>query len=418
MIQMRIRNLYLTIFIGFLSIGMFNNCSSFSDALDTNEVTPVSVKIESKIGLEGFENVEGLKITFHNYTEDLHIEKPMASSSIEVDSLIPGIYSIIISGKAKNKDDVWYYMNGSLVNHPVLEDHETIEIPISGMRISPLVFKEIFYSGTANFYFRNQFYEIYNNSVEMLYLDGIYFACLHPLKATSKLPVWPQEDGNKYVYTDRLWKFPGDGTTYPLQPGESCIISQFAANHQLDIYNPDSPIDGSSSEFEFNMNNKKFPDQPAYDMEHVFYNGKANMGRIPQYLTSVLGSAYVIFKVPEGKEYDPVNNPQLQTRDLSSSSPKLYAKIPIEYVLDGVEAVDDETKIDSKRMPGVLDAGITTVGATYNSLGVARKKIGENPDGTPILQDTNNSTDDFERGVVPMFRRYNSKMPSWNHTLR
>ncbi|HUN02100.1 MAG TPA: DUF4876 domain-containing protein, partial [Niabella sp.] len=62
-------------------------------------------------------------------------------------------------------------------------------------------------------------------------------------------------------------------------------------------------------------------------------------------------------------------------------------------------------------------AGMTYVGATYNGLGVARKKIAENEDGTPVLQDTNNSTDDFDRGVVPMFRRYNSKMPSWNHTL-
>jgi len=49
---------------------------------------------------------------------------------------------------------------------------------------------------------------------------------------------------------------------------------------------------------------------------------------------------------------------------------------------------------------------------------VARKKIGENEDGTPILQDTNNSTDDFDRGVKPMLRRYGAKMPSWNHTLQ
>ena len=166
------------------------------------------------------------------------------------------------------------------------------------------------------------------------------------------------------------------------------------------------------------MNNPKFPDQPAFDMEHVYFDGKADKGRSPQYLTSIFGGAYVIFKVPEGETYDPVNNPALQAKDQSSSSKKLYAKIPIEYVLDGVEAVDDETKVNTKRMPGVLDAGITTVGATYNSLGVARKKIGENPDGTPVLQDTNNSTEDFERGVVPIFRRYNAKMPSWNHTLK
>lgn len=91
-----------------------------------------------------------------------------------------------------------------------------------------------------------------------MYLDGIYFANLTPGTATTKLPIWPEADGNNYAYGERVWKFPGNGTEYPLAPGESCIISQFAANHQLDIYNPQSPIDGSSSEFEFNMNNPNF----------------------------------------------------------------------------------------------------------------------------------------------------------------
>ena len=286
------------------------------------------------------------------------------------------------------------------------------------MKISPLVFKEIYYAGSAPNYFRDQFYEIYNNSDSILYLDGIYFAALYPTAATENLPVWPESDENKYVYTDRLWKFPGSGSEYPLKPGESCVVSQFAANHQLDIYNPNSPVDCSSSEFEFNMNNKNFPDQPAYDMVHVFYNGSSAMGTVPQYLTSVFGGAYVIFQIPENVPYDPVNDKNLQTRDLSSSSTKVYAKIPIRYVLDGVEAGHNETKVKAKRMPVVLDAGMTYVGASYNSLGVARKKIGENEDGTPILQDTNNSTDDFDRGVKPMLRRYGAKMPSWNHTLQ
>lgn len=394
------------------------SCESFSDALETKEITPISITIRSKITLSGFDNTNGLKLILNNYVEGIRVEKELTSSTVEIGDLIPGMYSIVISGKLKNKEGVSYYLNGSLVNHPILNNRATIDLPISGQKISPLIFKEIFYSGTANFYFRNQFYEIYNNSEDLHYLDGIYFAVLYPTKSTSTLPVWPQEDGDKYVYTERIWKFPGNGTTYPLKPGESCVISQFAANHKLDIYNPNSPVDCSSSEFEFNMNNPKFPDQPALDMEHVYFNGKADKGRAPQYLTSVFGGAYVIFKVPEGETYDPVNNPALQTKDQSSSSKMLYAKIPIEYVLDGVEAVDDETKVNAKRMPGVLDAGITTVGATYNSLGVARKKIGENPDGTPFLQDTNNSTEDFERGVVPMFRRYNAKMPSWNHTLK
>ena len=114
----------------------------------------------------------------------------------------------------------------------------------------------------------------------------------------------------------------------------------------------------------------------------------------------------------------------MQTRDWSTTQATLYAKIPIRYVLDAVEAIDNESKMNAKRLPGVLDAGITWVGATYNGLGVCRKlSLDEqgNPlqreNGAYIYQDTNNSTDDFERGILPVLRRNKAGMPAWNHTL-
>ena len=102
-----------------------------------------------------------------------------------------------------------------------------------------------------------------------------------------------------------------------------------------------------------------------------------------------------------------------------------YAKIPISYVLDAVECIDNESKMNAKRIPGILDAGITWVGKDYNGLSVTRKiSLDENglpvqrENGAYIYQDTNNSTDDFERGVVPVLRRNNAGMPAWNHTLK
>ena len=111
--------------------------------------------------MPGFDGTSGLKLILNNYTEGIRVEKELISLTVEIGDLIPGMYSIVVSGKLKNKEGVWYYLNGSLVNHPVLNHRATIDLPISGQKISPLVFKEIFYAGTAKFYFRNQFYEIY-----------------------------------------------------------------------------------------------------------------------------------------------------------------------------------------------------------------------------------------------------------------
>ena len=382
--------------------------------------------------------VDGLTVRFTNFEEDAVIETLTDENGIAQTEVAPGNYTISVFGESESEGNT-YYLNGSVQNKAITKDitpeqaeaSNDFSIAIRPAMVGPLCFSQIFYCGSTNpetqaTYFRDQFYEIYNNSADILYLDGIYFANLTPGTATTKLPIWPEADGNNYAYGERVWKFPGNGTEYPLAPGESCIISQFAANHQLDIYNPQSPIDGSSSEFEFNMNNPNFPDQAAYDMQHVFYQGKAEMGSIPQYLTSVFGGAYVIFRVPEGEAWDPVNDENMKTTDLSKPNSNVYyAKIPIKYVLDAVEAVNNESKMNAKRVPGVLDAGITWVGATYCGLGIARK-LSTDEEGNPIIreetgtyiyQDTNNSTDDFERGVVPVMRRNGAKMPSWNHTL-
>lgn len=424
------RNKYLTA-LALVLVAALTSCEKFNDANDAEKISAITLNV--KVGISNIDNLasmNSLVIKFNNSKEGYYIEKQFDGENTEIDNVIPGIYSVTISGNAKDTDGNEYYINGNLINQALYTDNQTLNISLGGLKVSPLVFKEIYYSGsrtpTNGSYFRDQFYEIYNNSGEVQYLDGIYFANLTPGKSTNILPVWPESDGGNYAYAERVWKFPGTGTDYPLEPGESCVISQFAVNHKLDQYNPNSPVDASSSEFEFNMNNVNYPDQPAYNMVHVFYQGKSEIGRVPQYLTSVFGGAYVIFKVPEGDTYDPVNDPNLKTTDLSKVNSSIYfAKIPVKYVLDAVECIDNETKTDSKRVPAVLDAGMTWVGASYNALGVARKQaldsdgnILRRENGAFIFQDTNNSTDDFERGVTPQFRRYDAGMPSWNHTLK
>ena len=78
-----------------------------------------------------------------------------------------------------------------------------MNIEVQGLKVSPLIFKEIYYCGSrpekGGVYFRDQFYEIYNNSADILYLDGIYFANLTPGTATTKLPIWP-EASNKIKF--------------------------------------------------------------------------------------------------------------------------------------------------------------------------------------------------------------------------
>lgn len=411
---------YLTMLASFLCL-MTASCTNFSEASDAEKAEPLNIGVSMTINVPNLKSVKDLKVKLDDLKDDYHYVLPVSEAGdVTISNVIPGIYTISVSGNAYDQNDEEYYINGSVVNKALYTGETKVSVDVQGLKVSPLIFKELYYAGSKGWYFRDQFYEIYNNSSEVQYLDGVYFAQLYPTNATTKLPVWKTDDGGTCCYGERVWKFPGTGKEYPLMPGESAVISQFAANHQMEIYNPESPVDGSHSEFEFNMNNPNFPDQPAIDMLHVFYQGKAEMGSMPQFLTPVFGGAFVIFRIPEGVAWDPVNDENWKNYDGKSTMPK--AKIPNQYVLDAVECVNDEAKSDAKRIPAVLDAGTTWVGATYCSLGVARKVMVENGDtlrrenGAIIYQDTNNSTDDFERGVVPVMHRNGSGVPSWNAT--
>lgn len=411
--------------ISFIGLFLFA-CDSFDETRDVKKVEPISVHLKMNIQQEGLTDFDKVTVELQNYEEGLKIKLPYTSSQMKIDSLIPGVYDIKISGVAISADDEQFTLGGGDNKVAVLEDNIQLEYDVQSLILSPLIFKEIYYCGSRQpnekqtVWFRDQYYEIYNNGVKTIYLDGLYFASLDPWGATAntKIPNWPAEDKGKYVYSQWVWKIPGKGKDYPLAPGESVVLAQLAVDQRIPAYNPQVPIDCSIAEFEFKVNNPTYyPEKGnAPSMELVFYNGTNSPGKSLQYMTGVAGIVYAIFQIPEGEVYDPVNDKSMKTQDGLGGNP-WYAKILIDNVLDAVEAGPNETSIQYKRAPILLDKGMTTVGNMYIAKSIARKVAEYNEDGTPRLQDTNDSTEDFDTGLVPEIRRYGAKMPSWNPTL-
>ena len=178
--------------------------------------------------LSGISSTEGLPITLTNYTEKHQISTTLKAGVTTIDSIIPGLYTINVDGELLVGTEK-YLLKGSVANVLLVPGNQNVKVNIDGAKVGPLAISEIFYAGTAPFYFRNQFYEITNNSDELVYVDGLHFANLHPTIATTNLPIWPEEDQGAYTYAQRVWKIPGNGRDYPPQPGESFTIAQFAA---------------------------------------------------------------------------------------------------------------------------------------------------------------------------------------------
>ena len=80
--------------------------------------------------------------------------------------LSPEFILVTVSGTAIDTENNEYYINGNSVNAALFKHGSALNIEVQGLKVSPLIFKEIYYCGSrpekkGGVYFRDQFYEIY-----------------------------------------------------------------------------------------------------------------------------------------------------------------------------------------------------------------------------------------------------------------
>ena len=172
------------------------SCTNFSEASDAEKAEPLNIGVSMTINVPNLKSVKDLKVKLDDLKDDYHYVLPVnEAGDVTISNVIPGIYTISVSGNAYDQNDEEYYINGSVVNKALYTGETKVSVDVQGLKVSPLIFKELYYAGSKGWYFRDQFYEIYNNSSEVQYLDGVYFAQLYPTNATTKLPVWQTDDG-------------------------------------------------------------------------------------------------------------------------------------------------------------------------------------------------------------------------------
>lgn len=400
------KNIVKYYIIAVLTLGMVS-CQQFKNLDGVGKLTIFSVGIQvNAIVEEGMPSPQSYTVKFNNYSEGYETTKETdATGFVKTDDIIPGIYSVTVSAEISH-NGFSYNFNGNLVNVSILKNEEQFTVDVTASRSGNIVLKEIYYCGSKTVsggtYFRDQFYEIYNNSNSVQYLDGLCIGSMLPLTATANLPVWPDEYKDDHVFFGTIWQVPGSGQEYPLQPGESAIIAQMADNHQREALNPACPVNLITAEFETYVNSTVLiKDNPAVNMEIAFWPRPT-----PQWLVTVFGGAYAIF-YPEEEI-----NPNTYVSPIGQTT--MAKQVKISQIVDAVELVNDQTKMQLKRVPALLDAGATTVEATYCGKSVSRKIRETLEDGRIIYMDTNNSSEDFQVNDTPVIRRNGAKIPAWN----
>ena len=329
---------------------------------------------------------------------------------------VPGArYNVTAAYRANDGGSVVSY-NGAKNGIDVFAD-QAVTVELASGVTGGLVIKEIYYgmckpNGKAP-YMRDQFWEIYNNSDEVLYLDNCVLGMLEGSQGVR--PTQWVENGEimkEYAmgYYTVAFKGDGSGKTFPLEPGKSVVVANQAQNHTKETeaaYDPSvsgamqSPVDLTNADFEVCLSDYKplvaIDNQDVPNMTVIAAQGTQNYWTLPY-----TGNAVIIAKLPEGVDPVAYGQDEANFKEMPGSGVATkYLMIPQEYVLDGINIVNHDPGKRQIRLRSEVDAGSIWLTAAYTGKSLRRKVDHVEADGRVVYVDTNNSANDFLSDQVP-----------------
>lgn len=323
--------------------------------------------------------------------------------------LRPGLYDLSYTASYVLPNGAKSMLRGAKTSVEVTGATTDISLPVyANIENDDFVIAEIFFTGTLQStgtqYAGDKYVKLYNNTDHVLYADGI------TLFESSFMTVSKQEYTpdimNSDVAVQAVYTVPGSGHDHPVMPGEYFILCDNGMDHRSLC---DNSFDLSHADFEWydESNNPRFPDTdtpvPNLDKWYCYTNTTFS-------LHNRGFRAFGIARMQVAKEdflanytYDYNYTMVLPTGSYPMSG-STY-RIPNTWVIDVVNC-SVESEYQWNVTSPALDMGWTYCGHVDQDKSryfkaVRRKVLYLREDGTPVLQDTNNSTADFNAEVTP-----------------
>ncbi len=288
-------------------------------------------------------------------------------------------------------------------------EETTLELSMIADRPRSLVISETGNGGPVPWetggtsYTKARYFEIYNNSDSMMYLDGMLFGVSGAVWANRTTGTACSESQTprtdpEGIHAAEVLQFPGSGTEYPIGPGETRTMAVAAIDHT-----PVHPTlsDESDADFEMglsgNANNPAVPDMIKPSFPNQFFVG------------SLLGLRDVYFL---SRPLDVASLP-VSWRDAFNG--RQYVLIPKDKLIDVVALVSIWAPSNAEFPPCIpivgrgfnrYEGGFQNIGfdadPTFRSTrSLQRRVLRISADGRKILYNTRTTAVDFFRGMVP-----------------
>ncbi|OXB21870.1 DUF4876 domain-containing protein [Flavobacterium tructae] len=395
--KIRLLPIYLTIAI----MALLPSCSKDDD--NSNKETALTLTIVNPEDLSSV-TFSDVSVSFKERNTGKVTQSKALNNNLSV-SLSEGSYEISIDGKIN------YTIDGNIIEASVSSYKEAVVITGGSATVSlnlflkttqsDFVIEEVFFTGTktpqGKQYSGDKYFKIHNNTDKVLYADGLMIA-QSEFMTTDKQDYTPNIMAQSFAVS-AVAIVPGNGTTYPIAPGEFFVIAEDAIDHKE--YNSAS-LNLRKATFEFYTEDADDVDNPSVpNMENLFSSMVIHNRGF---------KSFVIARMPVNKtKYltDYTYNYEYNLVFGGESYPmgeNVYS-IPNSWIVDAVNlSVESEFKW-IVTAPS-LDKGWTYCGkvdsdATRYGKSVRRKTLSTTSNGKKILKDTNNSTLDFSPEVKP-----------------
>lgn len=385
--------------------GMSVQLTSCSD--DDNPVVyyPVAVSVNLPAEITGSDaTINDEEYSFKNVSTN---EVKTFSSAAEIE-LTEGLYDITYTAHVTMPNGVNTTMRAMAQGVKITSGENTINLTAyNTIDSDDLIIVEVFNGGTTNAtggQNRDTYIKLYNNTDKTLYADGISF--FESEFSTIQKYDYDPDLMPTHVIARTIFTVPGNGTQFPVAPGEyfiMCDRANQAAENSFDMTHADVEWYDAES-LSPSQQDTDNPDVPNMDKwfsysksitildqsQRAFGIARMKVSQ-EEFLADYAYNATYEFVAPNGSVF--------------SMTKKDCYKIPNEWVLDVVNVAPKENYTWNVTSPA-LDCGWSYIAQnsadkTRFFKAMRRKMLYLNDEGNPIFKDTNNSTEDFNARVTP-----------------
>lgn len=268
-----------------------------------------------------------------------------------------------------------------------------------------LMIVEVFNTGTTNAtggQNRDSYIKLYNNTDKVIYADGL--TLFESDFSTVQKYDYTPDVMPTHVVVRTLFTVPGDGTRFPVKPGEyflMCDRANQASENSFDLTHADVEwYDQSQVASQQDTDN---PDVP--NMDKVFsYSRSITILDQSQRAFGIARLKVPAEKFLEDYAYTATYTLVTAAGSFERTKDGCY-KVPNEWVVDVVNMTPRDNYMWNVTSPA-LDCGWTYTAQNSSDKtryfkSVRRKMLYLNDEGNPVFKDTNNSTEDFNPRVTP-----------------